>query len=559
MSFPPLHYLSKIKPFSFLTEKEIEILIDDMEVAFYKAGKTIFKKGKKVNRLYFVREGKIGLISDKDLIEVVFEDEVFGIEASLNGLPAEYTAKALEDSVCFELKAERVKKLISRNERFGEFFRKILSRKFHSLLKLYDENRVDNLYADSVINLAKKSLVVIASHESIMDAVRLMNLHRVGSVVVVDGGMRPLGIITHSDIVRFVNKNISFSLPVREVMSFPVEVVDSEASLMDAYLKFVSKAINHLPVVEDGRVVGLISSKDLISKIESHSSLLPLSKKIIRCRDIEELENIFGEVEVSVINMIESGFDYSSISTVVTSLVDMILKKIAEFNRIERKEISKDFVCAPFGDFGRREPSFPIKLRFFILVRDDLQSLLNGFYEDVRRVGIGLEVNLCRKAEVDSFLHSSVDASNTLDFLDSRYLLGDGGLYVSFREAVNSYLSNDLAISSLRKLLSELKLSEYHNNSVENLSFFVSNCAKSLSILLGDKTSRPTPERIKLLSGVIIPKSLAEDLREAYLALKKIELKIKLAGKDKFDDLVIKKSSGVIREMGEWVETSFLK
>ncbi|MBO8182324.1 MAG: CBS domain-containing protein [Archaeoglobus sp.] len=558
MSFPPSHYLSKIKPFSFLSGKEIELLLDDMEVSFYKAGKTIFKKGKKINRLYFVREGKIGLISDKDLIEVVFEDELFGIEASLNGLPTEYTAKALEDSVCFELKADRVKNLISRNERFGEFFRKILSRKFYSLLKLYDENRVDDLYADSVINLARKSPVVIASHKSIRDAVRLMNLHKVGSVVVVDDGMRPLGIITHSDIVRFVNENISFDLAVKEVMSSPVEAVDSEASLMDAYLKFVSKAINHLPVVEDGRVVGLISSKDLISKIESHSSLLPLSKKVMRCKDIEELEGIFSEIKISIINMIESGFDYSSISTVVTSLVDMILKKIAEFRGIERKEISKNFVFTPIADFGRREPSFPIKLRFFVLVKDDLQPLLNEFYEDVRRVGIELEVNLCYGGEVDSFLRSCVNTSNALDFLDSRYLLGDGALYVRFREAVNSYLSNDLAILSLRKLLSELELSEY-GNSVESLTSFVSDCAKSLSILLGDKTSRPTPERIKLLSGVIIPKNLAEDLREAYLALKKIELKIKLTGKDKFDDLVVKKSSGVIREMGQWVETNFLK
>jgi CBS domain-containing protein len=556
MSFPPSHYLSRIKPFSFLSSKEMEILLDEMEVGFYKAGKTIFKRGKKVNRLYFVREGKVGLISDKDLVEVVFQDEIFGIEASLRNLPSEYTAKALDDSVCFEFKVDRVKNLISRNEMFGDFFKKFLSRKFHSLLKLYDENRIDDLYADSVVGLIRKSPVVVTSRSSISEAIRLMGTHRVGSVVVVDGRMRPIGIVTHSDVVRFINENVPFDLSVGEVMSSPVEAVDSSASLMDAYLKFVSRAINHLPVVEDGRIIGLISSKDLISKIESHSSLLPLSKKLIRCKSTDELEELFGEIKVSVMNMVESGFDYSSISTVATSLVDMILKKTAEFSGIERRESSKNFVCAPLGDFGRRELSLPFRLKLFVLVKNSLPAF-NEFYEAIRRMGIELEVSTCH---IDDFPRL---CGGGLDLIDSRYLLGSGGLYVSFREAVNSYLNEDLAISSLREFLDELNLDEFKrfnsvgDLSVENLTSFVSNCVKSLSILQGDKTSRPTPERIKLLTGMI-PEILAEDLREAYLALKKIELKTKLTGRDRFDELVIKKAGGVIKEMGEWLITKIL-
>ena len=120
--------------------------------------------------------------------------------------------------------------------------------------------------------------------DSVKDAVRKMNKFRIGCLVVMQGD-RPVGILTERDIMRkVVEPCIDPSLiNVSDVMSTPITTIDPAVSVEDAARLMSRKHIKKLPVVEDGRLIGIVTSTDLVrSGPELVSALTDLlSKKYV--------------------------------------------------------------------------------------------------------------------------------------------------------------------------------------------------------------------------------------------------------------------------------------
>ena len=100
---------------------------------------------------------------------------------------------------------------------------------------------------------------------SALDAARLMNEHRIGAVAVLDGSGSLVGMFTERDVMtRVVAAGRSpETTPVREVMTDQVVVCRPETPLTEIRGVMREKRIRHLPVVEKGKVVGMISLGDL--------------------------------------------------------------------------------------------------------------------------------------------------------------------------------------------------------------------------------------------------------------------------------------------------------
>ena len=102
---------------------------------------------------------------------------------------------------------------------------------------------------------------------SVMEAAREMNKYRIGSLIVVSGIGKIEGILTERDILKGVTaegKRAS-EVIVSDVMTKKVVVVSSDVSLEDAADVMTKYKIKKLPVMEQGRLVGIITSTDLIS------------------------------------------------------------------------------------------------------------------------------------------------------------------------------------------------------------------------------------------------------------------------------------------------------
>jgi CBS domain-containing protein len=109
-------------------------------------------------------------------------------------------------------------------------------------------------------------VVTVSAKSSIADAIRTMYDANVGSVMVPDAEGCPVGIFTERDVVRlYADGDRDFDkLPVEARMTCSVVVGRLSMSVDDALGVMTERRFRHLPVVEDGKLLGLVSIGDLV-------------------------------------------------------------------------------------------------------------------------------------------------------------------------------------------------------------------------------------------------------------------------------------------------------
>jgi len=111
-------------------------------------------------------------------------------------------------------------------------------------------------------------VLTIGPDETVFRALELMASQNVGGLVVTENGA-PVGMFTERDYARSVilKGKSSASTPVRDVMSSTVISVRPDQTVDDCMGIMTDKRFRHLPVVQEGKLVGLVSIGDLVKSI----------------------------------------------------------------------------------------------------------------------------------------------------------------------------------------------------------------------------------------------------------------------------------------------------
>jgi CBS domain-containing protein len=111
-------------------------------------------------------------------------------------------------------------------------------------------------------------LHTIGPDASVLDALRVMAEHEVGALPVVDGG-RLVGLISEREYARKVIllDRSSRTTPVRDIMMTRVPCVEPGRTVEECMALMTDKRVRHLPVLEGGELVGLVSIGDLVKAI----------------------------------------------------------------------------------------------------------------------------------------------------------------------------------------------------------------------------------------------------------------------------------------------------
>lgn len=120
-----------------------------------------------------------------------------------------------------------------------------------------------------------KTVYSISPDGTVLDALKVMAEREVGALLVMDG-QNIVGIVTERDYARKVvlMGRISRDTPVREIMSAPVMYVRPSQSNEECMVLMTENRLRHLPVMDDGNLVGLISIGDLVKDIISEQKFI---------------------------------------------------------------------------------------------------------------------------------------------------------------------------------------------------------------------------------------------------------------------------------------------
>jgi CBS domain-containing protein len=109
----------------------------------------------------------------------------------------------------------------------------------------------------------RKKVVKVTPEDTLRHAAELMVNLEIGSVLIVKED-RPIGIVTERDYVRLMSKGLSSETKVRDAMTTPVITCESDRKVTDAFVMMAENKINHLPITEKGKLVGIVASRDLL-------------------------------------------------------------------------------------------------------------------------------------------------------------------------------------------------------------------------------------------------------------------------------------------------------
>lgn len=121
-------------------------------------------------------------------------------------------------------------------------------------------------YSKPLKDMLNRDVITISPTAPVSEAAYLMMREDIGSLVVVDNLMFPVGIVTDRDLVVYAvaeGKNPDDAI-VEEVMTKDVVYVEEETNVLDILSTMSEYSIRRMPVTKDGRLIGIISVDDLI-------------------------------------------------------------------------------------------------------------------------------------------------------------------------------------------------------------------------------------------------------------------------------------------------------
>ncbi len=126
-----------------------------------------------------------------------------------------------------------------------------------------------------VRDIMAKNIKTVKPDDSVHAAVQKMNKFDIGSVIVISSG-RPVGIITETNIMRRVVEPRMDPATVwaKDIMTSPLITIDQNTTVAEAAKVMAERKINRLPVINGDKLVGLISSTDIVKANPTQLAIL---------------------------------------------------------------------------------------------------------------------------------------------------------------------------------------------------------------------------------------------------------------------------------------------
>jgi CBS domain-containing protein len=132
-----------------------------------------------------------------------------------------------------------------------------------------------------VVDIMVNKVITIPSDATVKEAARIMNKHEIGCLIAVKKG-DALGIITERDLLKKIVEQTKSpqKTKVREIMSKRLIVGAPQMEVADAVRLMLQKKIKKLPIIKDGKMVGLVTLTDIARTARIEPQMLGVIKEL---------------------------------------------------------------------------------------------------------------------------------------------------------------------------------------------------------------------------------------------------------------------------------------
>jgi CBS domain-containing protein len=361
-----LDFLRQHAPYDRMKREDLEFLADRLKPIRFRPGEAVTDpEAGPAEWYYILREGRVvgeDQGEDERLSGNAWElvpGEGFPIGALVANRPVRNVQRADEEVVCLTMDRAAFDALRERSAVFAEFCTHRLGGLLEKVNRQVRAEAVRDLGGDSSLNIAlsEKTLRAPLTSEPgtpIAAVLERMSANKIGSMVVTDAEDRPIGIFTLKDLMnRVALKGVALETPIEAVMTRNPITVPRTAFAFEAAMVMANAGIQHVCVVEEERLVGVVSERDLFSL--QRVGLVTLSKSISSAGTVEDLARLAGDIHLLVFQMIAQGVKVGQITQMITLLNDAITVRIIDLVLAETGVPDFPFTWIAFGSEGRQE------------------------------------------------------------------------------------------------------------------------------------------------------------------------------------------------------------
>ena len=329
-----LDTLRRQAPFAAMAEDEVLWLVQRLSVAYYPHGNALLEPADSApDALFIIKQGTVaGATADGQTVLQLAAGEMFPLGALLAGRGVANRYLAAADTFCYLLPAADFHTLLAKSPEFHDF----CTRRIASLLEesqravqseyalaLDDEQR----FARPLASLVRRAPLAVPPGTPLADALATMEHARVGSVLVTDDEARPLGILTLKDVLaRVTLSGVPLATPISAVMTPAPATLPADTPVADALVLMARQGIHHLPLVDAGRLVGVVSEKDIFAL--RRLSVEGITTALARADDPARLPALAQDIGDLAHSLLAQGMDAENLTAIISSLNDRVTERI---------------------------------------------------------------------------------------------------------------------------------------------------------------------------------------------------------------------------------------
>ena len=339
-------FLRKTPPFAYLPEQALDWLVPRLKMEYFPKGEVFIHADETpLDHLYLIDRGAVKLFLKKRRVETLVdlraEGDIIGAAALIDNSPPPYNAAAVEDVICYLAPRRDFLELAGRHPQFRLFSGRILSGEAADSPLQSESSGASQgeeaMFSTTVGQVVRRPPVFCYPLTTIREAAGLMTRENVGAMVVVDQGRRPTGIFTRKDLTAFIaGPNPDPDRPVREIMKTGAVSIPSDQLCFEASMILGRRGIRHLPIVDQGRLTGVVTLHDLL--LLQGNAPASILKDIGTAPDLERLAMVQHSLDRLVEVLVRQGVGAAGLQEVITLINDRLTRRLIEISLAEMEK-----------------------------------------------------------------------------------------------------------------------------------------------------------------------------------------------------------------------------
>ncbi len=370
-----IQFLEAVHPYDVLPRDELARVAGCFSRREIPAGSLAYRFGDRLEGLYLIKRGAVEITDTNGVqVSLLGPRNSFGERGlSRDGL-AMTTARVVEDAVLLVLPADEFHRLRQAHPPFARFFDRTRPA----------EGRRTDLSTLPVTDLMAADPVTCPPDMPIVEAARLMRDRHISCLGVVEQD-RLVGIVTVRDLAnRAVAGAMDLSGPISGVMTPRPEALPPTALGSDVLHVMLEHRVGHLPIVDKGRLIGIVTQTDL-TRFQAVSSA-QLIRDIAMSDALDQMAAATARIPQLLVQLVAAGSRHEVVTRLITDIADAVTRRLLKMAEAELGPPPVPYLWLACGSQGRQEQTGVSDQDNCLILDDRATPEDDAYFADLARI-----------------------------------------------------------------------------------------------------------------------------------------------------------------------------